>query len=258
MSNVCFIGCSWVRGYNISDNETLPYLYSEKHPNLNVINAGQNAKSIFYYKHILKEILNYKTIDKVFIGLTTFDRDYVGIDGFIDAKKHNKVNFEELTKNYEIVWDMMENNFDLTPGLAWTSNAQTKPDFYEITKDEEDYLHKQFRFVQEHNYKLKYNDFTSFLRFWGEYISNSTLQKEKYNFEILLLDNYCKQNNIEVSFYRWLDTIEIEDWVLNSDAHIYNQTVESYVNDKNLYIDNGYHFNKIGNKKVVEFLDETN
>ena len=123
MSNVCFIGCSWVRGYNISDNETLPYLYSEKHPNLNVINAGQNAKSIFYYKHILKEILNYKTIDKVFIGLTTFDRDYVGIDGFIDAKKHNKVNFEELTKNYEIVWDMMENNFDLVVKLTIKFNV---------------------------------------------------------------------------------------------------------------------------------------
>jgi len=276
---IACVGCSWTEGsfHNfqlgsgyVDHYGTYPYILqkwlSEKNLQSTVYNCGRAGSSVYFNPFTCDYILKTFNPDVFILQLTTFDRSFMKLDPLLPKDKQMQWGYDEINKSYYKVWDNNVNMIHLTLGMSWigarTSNNITR----QANVDKKLFKHVPDGLVEKiwkDRIKgkivpeISLAEFSDYVCTWYEQEANDLnyAPYEYYNSIYSLVDQLQALGKSVIPFY-WLNHLP----KLKTNLFPVRQfpIVEKLFDSKTfkeLQIDNGYHFGKQGNTRLVqEFL----
>lgn len=232
MKTIACAGCSWTHGYDLENQDTYPYILSNRLKYTRVINAGHNGADIDYAIYSATQLIEKYDINVVLFQLTTLDRITLGTDGY-----DNFINDRYVDRRKEDIYSVD----DRLLGIG--DNIKTKIAMGSYTSIDKSREHVESKI------KSNEKEYATFIKLLYENVifSNYSFYKIKNNLK--LFDSFAKSKNCRVYYFRWLDSTPIS--LLCEDLNYKEQAVESII-DSSLYIDNGYHLDRNGNIELVD------
>ena len=258
---IACLGCSWTEGTGpeqlLPYTETYPYILNDWLKDLGVeiqhmVNAGRSGSGVAFYPFTANYLLKEFDPDIFVLQITTHDRDIFPIDPIEDDRKEMNFGWDKEENNYYKVWDNNVNVIHLSPGFGASVSKHSKENRWEsIVKNiwERKVLGKV-------SPELSYDNFKNYIATWWEQSKDTRYQKYYwYQQTYALIDQLEALGKKVIPFY-WIN----HKPKLKTDLFPIRQypSVENLFDDKtfkSLQIDDGYHFGKQGNTKLVqEFL----
>jgi len=258
---IACLGCSWTEGAGpeqlLPYTETYPYILNDWLKELGVeiqhmVNAGRSGSGVAFYPFTANYLLKEFDPDIFVLQITTHDRDIFPIDPIEDDRKEMNFGWDKEENNYYKVWDNNVNVIHLSPGFGASVSKHSKENKWEsIVKNiwERKVLWKV-------SPELSYDNFKNYIATWWEQSKDTWYQKYYwYQQTYALIDQLEALGKKVIPFY-WIN----HKPKLKTDLFPIRQypSVENLFDDKtfkSLQIDDGYHFGKQGNTKLVqEFL----
>jgi hypothetical protein len=258
---IACLGCSWTEGAGpeqlLPYTETYPYILNDWLKELGVeiqhmVNAGRSGSGVAFYPFTANYLLKEFDPDIFVLQITTHDRDIFPIDPIEDDRKEMNFGWDKEENNYYKVWDNNVNVIHLSPGFGASVSKHSKENRWEsIVKNiwERKVLWKV-------SPELSYDNFKNYIATWWEQSKDTRYQKYYwYQQTYALIDQLEALGKKVIPFY-WIN----HKPKLKTDLFPVRQypSVENLFDDKtfkSLQIDDGYHFGKQGNTKLVqEFL----
>jgi len=258
---IACIGCSWTEGVehdgkSINKEQTYPYALgvwlNNKNINNTVYNAGRAACSVAFYPFMADYLLKEFNPDVFVIQITTHDRGILMLDPVLDNEKQMTFGWDQDADNYYKIWDNNTNLVHLSPGIG--ASASEHSDINEWSNFVEHLWNTRIknRVAPE----LTYEAFKSYVATWWEQSKDSHYQNYYYYQQTYALIDQLQALGKKVIPFYWLNyKPKLETSVFSVRQF---PSIENLFDDKTfkeLQIDDGYHFGKQGNTKLVqEFL----
>lgn len=260
---IACIGCSWTEGVEHTGNtiqkeETYPYaLYlwlNKKGIDNTVYNAGRAACGISFYPFMADYLLSKFDPDVFVIQITTHDRSMLMLDPTLDEEKQMKFGWDHDDDKYYKIWDNNTNLVHLSPGIGASASKHSDVDQWNPFVE---HLWKT-RIKNRVTPELTYDAFKNYVATWWEQSKDSKYQayyyyQQTYN----LIDQLQALGKKVIPFY-WINykpKLETKMFPIRQFPSVEN--LFSNKTFKSLQIDNGYHFGKEGNTRLVqEFLGQ--
>jgi hypothetical protein len=224
MKRIMCAGCSWTYGYGVTPDKTYS-AYLQKLLNIEVLNAGSPGTDIEYSIWSVYRLIKEYEIDTVLFQLTTLDRLTFcenGKQNFLNQKYHDGSTQEIYIEdeNYKRVIGIGENKLQRVTVSTYLESLKK---------------------TDEKNFSIKY---------LNENVIFGNFKQEKISMQLQLLKSFLNQKNINILFFPWVPwPIEFSKTLDSVDVRT-DSVIEFLGND--YFIDNGYHINEIGHKKVAE------
>ena len=258
---IACLGCSWTEGTGpeqlLPYTETYPYILNDWLKDLGVeiqhmVNAGRSGSGVAFYPFTANYLLKEFDPDIFVLQITTHDRDIFPIDPIEDDRKEMNFGWDKEENNYYKVWDNNVNVIHLSPGFGASVSKHSKENRWEsIVKN---IWERKVRWKVSP--ELSYDNFKNYIATWWEQSKDTRYQKYYwYQQTYALIDQLEALGKKVIPFY-WIN----HKPKLKTDLFPIRQypSVENLFDDKtfkSLQIDDGYHFGKQGNTKLVqEFL----
>jgi|TARA_Y100000287_G_scaffold59094_1_gene46413 hypothetical protein len=260
-SKIACLGCSWTEGVEknsepLNHKDTYPHILNQwlinsGHDNI-MYNAGRAGAGIEYYHFVADYLLKNYDPDIFVIQITTHDRTILVLDPIDEKEKQMNFGIDQYGNTYHKIWDNNMSFVHLSPGLG--AGASEHGDI------------KTWAWFVEHLWKsridnkvvppLSFEAFKSYLATWYEQSKDSYHQTYFYYQQTYSLIDYLESLGKKVIPFYWLNYKP----QLKTKLFPVRQfpSVENLFDNKtfkSLQIDNGYHFGKDGNARLVqEFL----
>ena len=261
MTKIACLGCSWTEGVEknsepMSNEDTYPYILNKWLSNQGytntMYNAGRAGSGVAFYPFMANYLLEQFNPDVFVIQITTHDRDIFPFDPIDEDRKKMNFGWDLEGDNYYKVWDNNVNVIHLSPGFGASAS--------------EHHSEERWSWFIKHIWekkikdkvtpKLEYEAFKSYIATWYEQSKDSDYQIFYYYQQTYSLIDYLTSLGKKVIPFYWLN------YKPKLKTHLFPirqfPSVENLFDDetfKSLQIDNGYHFGKDGNARLVqEFL----
>ena len=261
MIKIACVGCSWTEGVQhdgkpINKQETYPYALArwlkQKDINNTVYNAGRAACGISFYPFVADYLLEEFDPDIFVIQITTHDRSMLMLDPILDKEKKMTFGWDEDDVQYYKIWDNNTNLVHLSPGIGASASKHSDVNQW---SDFVEHLWKT-RIKNRVTPELTYDAFKNYVATWWEQSKDSHYQSYFYYQQTYTLIDHLEALGKKVIPFYWINYKP----KLKTNMFPVRQfpSVENLFDDatfKSLQIDNGYHFGKEGNTRLVqEFL----
>ena len=258
---IACIGCSFTEGLEVNNQpmkheDTYPHIlhkWLSSHGHTNIMyNAGTAGSSVAFYPFMSNYLLEEFDPDVFVIQITTYDRDIFPFDPFDDDRKKMQFGWDKEFDDYYKVWDNNVNVIHLSPGFGASASKHHS----------EDRWSSFIKHIWEKKIKdkvapeLTYEAFKNYIATWYEQSNDSHYQSYYYYQQTYSLIDQLQSLGKKVIPFYWLN----HKPKLKTKMFPVRQfpSVENLFDDatfKSLQIDNGYHFGKEGNARLVqEFL----
>ena len=258
---IACIGCSFTEGLEVNNQpmkheDTYPHIlhkWLSNHGHTNTMyNAGTAGSSVAFYPFMSNYLLEEFDPDVFVIQITTYDRDIFPFDPFDDDRKKMQFGWDKEFDDYYKVWDNNVNVIHLSPGFGASASEHHS----------EDRWSSFIKHIWEKKIKdkvapeLTYEAFKNYIATWYEQSNDSHYQSYYYYQQTYSLIDQLQSLGKKVIPFYWLN----HKPKLKTKMFPVRQfpSVENLFDDatfKSLQIDNGYHFGKEGNARLVqEFL----
>lgn len=257
---IACIGCSWTEGAEqdndtIGNTETYPYILNHwlqnKGYDNKVYNAGRASCSVAFYPFMTNYLLEQFNPDMFVIQITTHDRGIFPFDPIEDDRK--KINFGWDSKNnYYKIWDNNVNLIHLNPGFGASASKHNKENRWETVVESMWEKKVKDKVAPE----LSYENFKNYIATWWEQSKDTQYQIFYYYQQTYSLIDQLQSLGKKVIPFYWLNhkpKLKTKMFPIRQYPSIENLFDDATF--KSLQIDNGYHFGKDGNTRLVqEFL----
>ena len=260
MTKIACIGCSWTEGAEqdndtIGNIETYPYILNnwlqDKGHDNKVYNAGRAGSGLAFYPFMTNYVLKTFNPDIFVIQITTHDRDIFPFDPIEDDRKEMNFGWDSQN-NYYKIWDNNVNLIHLSPGFGASASKHSKENRWEAVVKSIWDKKINGKVAPE----LSYDDFKNYIATWWEQSKDTQYQTFYYYQQTYALIDQLEALGKKVIPFYWLNykpKLKTKIFPIRQ-----FQSVENLFDDetfKSLQIDNGYHFGKNGNARLVhEFL----
>ena len=258
---IACIGCSWTEGVEntgeaIQKEETYPYaLYlwlNNKGVDNTVYNAGRAACGVSFYPFMADYLIGKFNPDIFVIQITTHDRSMLMLDPILEGEKQMRFGWDHDDDKYYKIWDNNTNLVHLSPGIGASASKHSEVDQWNPFVE---YLWKT-RIKDRVTPELTYEAFKNYVATWWEQSKDSKYQAYYYYQQTYNLIDQLEALGKKVIPFYWINykpKLETKIFPIRQFPSVENLFDNETF--KSLQIDNGYHFGKKGNTKLVqEFL----
>jgi hypothetical protein len=224
MKKLLCVGCSWTYGFGVSADKTYA-AHLQNLLNVETINAGCPGTDIEYTIWSTYRLVNEYEFDTVLFQLTTLDRltfSESGKENFLNKKYHDGAVQEIYIEdgNYKRVIGIGENKLQRITVSTYLESLNKK---------------------DEKSLSIKY---------FNENVIFSNLKQEKISMQLQLLKSFLNGKNINIIFFTWLPWHKEFSKTLDP-VDIRKDSVIEFLGE-DYFIDNGYHINEHGHRRVAE------
>lgn len=232
MNTIACVGCSWTYGYDLEREDTYPAILSDRLRYTRVINAGHCGADIDYAVYAATKTIEKYSPETILFQLTTLDRITLGTDGY-----DNFLNDRFVDRRGEDIYSTEDRYLGIGDNIKTKIAAGS---YINTTKSRE---------LSESKIKASETEYSSFIKLLFENVVFSNYNFYRVKNTLKLFDAYAKANDCRVYYFRWLDSTPIDK--LCEGLNYIDKSVESSI-DGSLYIDNGFHFDRNGNTRLVD------
>ena len=274
---IACVGCSWTEGicfdgYPLEKEQTYAYALSKwlenKKIKNTVYNAGRAGSSVDFYPIVIDYLLKEFNPDVFIIQMTTFDRNIMILDPLLEEDKKINFGYDQLSPQYYKIWDNNTNLIHLGPGMGWlaadsTSRKRIQVNDLKYSAKLKDLNTDMFKRIWEDRIKGKVapnitlSEFSDFVSIWWEQYGHDTNYRPyQYYNQIYSLEDQLKALGKKVIPFYWLNFKPVNhNKLLPVRQYTVVENLFDEITFKKLQIDDGWHFGKEGNTRLVqEFL----
>lgn len=217
---IACVGCSWTYGLGVKDNESYP-AHLQDYLDIPVINAGFLGSSVMHSIWTAYKLLKEYDIKIVLLQLSTYDRWTSCIDG-----RTNFIEDRPTSGAEEYIYDSDE----LQSPYKRVFNVSA--DYYYHLLTQAQYL--------KHKDGSEPKDIA--MSYLYENVIYSNFHFSQLNSQIDMLNSHCEYNNSKLVVFNWIK--QPSEFTQNK-LSVYETFGDKYI------IDNGYHYNSKGLKRVA-------